>query len=70
MVWFVLLLVCPLAMFLMMRGMGHGSDDHEQPPAPSALELLEQRYARGDIDQAEFERMRETLTRGHGSHVG
>ena len=70
MVWFVLLLVCPLAMFLMMRGMDHGSDDHAHTETPTALELLEQRYARGDIDQAEFEQMRETLARRHGSHVG
>ena len=31
------------------------------PPALSAREILEQRYARGEIDQATFQQMREQL---------
>lgn len=34
----------------------------------SAREILEQRYARGEIDQATFERMREHLQASHNSH--
>ncbi|HEX5241205.1 MAG TPA: SHOCT domain-containing protein [Candidatus Limnocylindrales bacterium] len=39
------------------------------PPAPSGprddpLEILRQRYARGEIDEEEFERRRRTLTGG------
>lgn len=30
-------------------------------PTPSAMEILRQRYARGDIDTATFEQMRERL---------
>ena len=36
------------------------------PGAPSALEILRQRYARGDIDAAAFEQMRERLEHMNG----
>jgi len=37
------------------------------PGGPSALEILRQRYARGEIDAATFEQMRERLE-GSGVH--
>jgi putative membrane protein len=41
-----------------------GNRDRQQPDEPGALTLLERRYVRGEISQEEFERMRETVTRG------
>src|SRR5579885_1838826 len=41
-----------------------------QPPAESsALELLRQRYARGEIDGATFDQMRERLEASYGPRV-
>jgi uncharacterized membrane protein len=40
----------------------------DQPPvAPTALEMLRQRYARGEIDAVTFEQMRERLEHTGGS---
>jgi putative membrane protein len=36
------------------------------PMQPSAMEILRQRYARGEIDAATFEQMRERLETSHG----
>ncbi len=44
-------------------GDGGGSSDER---APSALEILERRYARGEIGHDEFEEMRQRLT-GRGA---
>jgi putative membrane protein len=39
------------------RAAGHDSGS----PAHSALEILQERYARGEVDETTFERMRERL---------
>lgn len=42
-------------------------EDEPQPPADSSqppLEILKQRFARGEIDQATYERMRKELDDG------
>ncbi len=68
MLWLLLLIICPLAMLLMMRGMHHEDEDHQQTHPPSALEILEQRFARGEISREEFQQRREALMQ-EGRHA-
>jgi putative membrane protein len=47
--------VCVLMMFFMMRGQrGHGHGDQ-------AAQILKERFARGEIDKAEYEERRRVL---------
>ena len=48
-----------LAIRWLIRADRRGS--HEGPATPDALEILRQRYARGEIDEAEYERRRAVL---------
>jgi putative membrane protein len=58
-------LVVPLMRWL---GMGqpwwHGGGPHGQPFAPprTALDILNERFARGEIDQAEYEQKRRLIS--------
>jgi putative membrane protein len=53
----VFFVVCFAVMAFMMSGMMH------RPRHGKALEILRERYARGEIDQAEFEERRQQLER-------
>jgi putative membrane protein len=48
-----------LAIRWLIRADRRGS--HEGPATPDALEILRLRYARGEIDEAEYERRRAVL---------
>ena len=57
--WMLLWLVLPiLGIVALLKWLG-GADGRRQDK--SALDLLKERYARGEIDQAEFERKRRDL---------
>ncbi|MBU4555941.1 MAG: SHOCT domain-containing protein [Actinobacteria bacterium] len=69
--WLPLLLLCPLAMFLMMRsGTGMGTHDRSHAghaPVPLAngadpIEIARQRLARGEIDSTQFEEIRRAIS--------
>jgi putative membrane protein len=61
-IWVLLigLLVWGVSRFLNPRAWSSGSS--AQSHEPSALEILRQRYARGEIDETTYERMRQQLS--------
>jgi len=48
------MVLCMIMMFSMMRHRTHGTDGH-------AIAILKERYARGEISQAEFDERRRVL---------
>ena len=68
--WIALLVVLVWAVirWLERKTSTSGSQNTSIPASgPSALEILRQRYARGEIDTATFEQMRERLTASSAS---
>jgi putative membrane protein len=57
--WGIVIAAIVLAIRWLIRADRRGN--HEGPATPDALELLRQRYARGEIDEAEYERRRTVL---------
>ena len=57
--WGLVIAAIVLAIRWLIRADRRGS--HEGPATPDALEVLRQRYARGEIDEAEYERRRAVL---------
>lgn len=58
--WWVFVI---LGIVLLLRLLGRGGASATPPPAPpeTALDILKKRYARGEIDKAEFEEKRRDL---------
>lgn len=59
MVLFWILVV--LAIVLLVKWISASASGSSPPPAKSALDILKERYARGEIDQPEFEEKRRAL---------
>jgi putative membrane protein len=63
-------------MWMMMRGMGGGSSQSSSMPSespgttPSALEILERRFAQGEISSEEYRERREVLANGGAESNG
>ena len=58
--WIAILVILGWALIRWLERKTHVSSP-SGPASPSALEILRQRYARGEIDAATFEQMRERL---------
>ena len=57
--WGLVIAAIVLGIRWLIRAYRRGS--HEGPATPDALEILRQRYARVEIDEAEYERLRAVL---------
>ncbi len=72
----VMMLCMGAMMWMMMRGMGGGSSQRSSPPSEpsdttqSALEILERRFAQGDISVEEYRERREILASGDAESNG
>jgi putative membrane protein len=64
----VMILVLAVAIavaVLLVRWLGgpwHGAVSHQAPPGPTPLDILKDRFARGEIDKEEFEERRRVLS--------
>lgn len=52
-----------VALALLLRNLWRRSPGSQRPPPKTSLEILEERYARGEIDKKEFEEKRRALTK-------
>lgn len=61
--WFIWIVLIVLIIVLLRSSLSGGArDDNAQDTLPSsALEILKQRYAKGEIDEQEYERRRHEL---------
>lgn len=60
--WIILVVIIVAVIFLA-RGYVNPANKGSEPPTESALEVLERRYARGEISREEFEEKKRDLTR-------
>ena len=63
--WWIFPLAMIIVCFLFMRGggmCGHGSHDGGKYDSESARDILDKRYATGEIDSAEYEEIKKHLS--------
>lgn len=61
-VWFGIAVALTALLIRAFTGPGRGTVVHHPPPGRTALDILKERFARGEIDKAEFEDKRRALS--------
>jgi len=59
--WVFWLAVIVVVVLVIKQLVGHSTGQSGAPPTEDALEILRKRYARGEIDVREFERIKKEL---------
>jgi putative membrane protein len=66
MIAFVAAIVVVVVLVMRALGGGHGGPGRTTPTGKTPLDILEERFARGEIDAQEFEERRRVLGEGSG----
>ena len=61
---FLFIAAIVVGVVLLVRSTSHDGQPQRAPSSDRALEILDERFARGEIDQAEYEERRRILTQG------
>ena len=59
--WIIGLIIVIAVVWAVVKGMNQSNNSNNQPGSKSALEILKDRYARGEIDKQEFEERKKDL---------
>jgi len=59
--WIIVLIIIIAVVWAVVKGMNQSNSSGNQPERKSALDILKERYAKGEIDKQEFEERKKDL---------
>ena len=64
--WILWILLAVIIFWVLKSLFGGGDSDTPERPASTPMQILQERFARGEIDEEEFRRRREVLQKSGG----